>query len=155
MELNPGNTTLPPKPERNQPPRKRKVGQPGLPSPLRHQLAAFAASLRREYRPLFLANPDLKKRVAGFLAALLLPKPRRRGRPGRPDVTKAIRLLRKFARLYPEERREQHWARVYPMVIGGYGEMNAVEQRHAREELRERARWRYRQHKRRRRAHRR
>jgi hypothetical protein len=98
MEANPGSTGLPPDRERTQSPRKRNEGHSELPSPLRHQLVAFASSLRREHRVLFVANPDLKKRVGSFLVALLPPKPRRRGRPGRPDVTKAIRLLRRFKR---------------------------------------------------------
>jgi hypothetical protein len=57
-------------------------------------------------------------------------------------VTKAIRLLKVFRRRYPNERAAEHWARIYAQVIPGYGNMNAVDQRDARERLRERVRWR-------------
>jgi hypothetical protein len=57
-------------------------------------------------------------------------------------VTKAIRLLKVYRRRYPMERPVAHWAKMYPAVIPGYDEMNPVEQRDARERLRERVRWR-------------
>ncbi len=74
--------------------------------------------------------------------ALLPPMPQRRGRPGRPNVTKAIRLPKLYRRQCPEERPAEHWARTYPAVIPGYGEVNELEQRNARERLRKRVRWR-------------
>lgn len=55
---------------------------------------------------------------------MLQPKPGRRGRPGREDVTKAIRLLRQYRRQYPAERPAEHWPRMYPLVIPGYAGMN-------------------------------
>src|SRR5262249_51746119 len=93
---------------------------------------------KRRYRAAFASNPVYRKRVGQFLTSLLPPRPRRRGRPGRPDVTKAIRLLREFRRRHPKERPAQHWARMYPMVIPDYEHMNVVEQRDAREQLRKR-----------------
>src|SRR5215831_21073573 len=87
---------------------------------LRKEIAAFARRLAKEHRGLFTSDPNLRKRAGQFLTALLPPKPRRRGRPGRKDVTNAIRLLRKFRRLYPDERGEKIWERIYPKVIPGY-----------------------------------
>ncbi len=101
-----------------------------------------ACKLKHDHKAPFVADPLLKKRVERFLVALLPPKPRRRGRPGRADVTKAIRLLKVLKREYPNERPAEHWARMYPLVITGYRGMNPVEQRDARERLRERVRWR-------------
>jgi hypothetical protein len=115
-----------------------------LPRPVRKEIATLAFMLKRHYAALFASDPIYRKRAGQFLTALLPPKPRRRGRPGRPDVTQAIRLLKRFRREFPDERAAQHWARMYPMVIAGYEGMNPVEQRDARERLRERARWRLR-----------
>jgi hypothetical protein len=125
-------------PRENKPPRPPS---PLLPKEVRKELATFARKLKRGYRQLFASNPVYRKRAGQFLTALLPPKPRR-GRPGRVDVTEAIRLLELFSRQYPNELPAEHWARVYPLVIPGYDEMNAVQQRDARERLRERVRWR-------------
>jgi len=115
-----------------------------LPGALRREIAAFARKLARDHRALCLSDPVYRKHAGQFLTALLPPKPRRRGRPRRPDVTEAIRLLKLYRRQYPSERAAEHWARMYPKVIDGYEKMNAVEQRDARERLRERVRWRIR-----------
>jgi hypothetical protein len=139
------------KPDRNPVPtvprnRKQRRSRSGPPFPreLRKEIAAFARKLKRDHKALFASDPVYKKRAGQFLTSLLPPKQRRRGRPGRPDVTKAIRLLKRFKREHPDERPSQHWARMYPLVILGYAAMNAVEQRDARERLRERVRWRLR-----------
>ena len=113
-----------------------------LPRPIRKEIAAFARKLAHDHRALFLSDPIYRKRAGQFLTALLPPKPRRRGRPGRPDVTQAIRLLKRFLREFPNERPAEHWARMYPVVIAGYEGMNPMEKRDARERLRERVRWR-------------
>lgn len=115
-----------------------------LPKELRKELATFARKLAKGYRAQFASDPALRKRAGQFLTALLPPKPRRRGRPGRKDVTQAIRLKAKFRRLYPEERPDQIWKRIYPLVISGYDAMSEVEQQDAPERLRERVRWRLR-----------
>ena len=60
-------------------------------------------------------------------------------------MTQAIRLLRVFRQQYPDETAAEQWARMYAVVIPGYGEMNPVEQRDAQEHLRERVPWRRRQ----------
>jgi hypothetical protein len=129
-----------PAPSKPKPPTRRRILQ--LPQAVRKEISQFARKLKRDHRQLFASDPAFRKRAGQFLTALLPPKPRRRGRPGRPDVTKAIRLLKVYCRRYPIERPAEHWARIYPQVIPGYGNMNAVEQRDAQERLRERVRWR-------------
>jgi hypothetical protein len=113
-----------------------------LPQALRKEIAALARKLAKEYRTVFAEDPALRKRAGQFLTALLPPKPRRRGRPGDQTVTKAIRLLRRFRRQYPNERGEKIWERIYPEAIPNYASMSEVEQADARQQLRERVRWR-------------
>jgi hypothetical protein len=120
-----------------------------LPQALRKEIAAFARKLAKAYRAVFAEDPTRRKRAGQYLTALLPPKPRRRGRPGDPTVTKAIRLLRKFRRQYPNEHGEKIWRRIYPQVIPNYNSMTALEQGDARQQLRERVRWRLRRRKRR------
>jgi len=115
-----------------------------LPRAIRKELASLARKLNREHRVLFAGNPNLRKRAGQFLIALLPPKPRRRGRPGIQSVTQAIRLIGKFRRQCPGERAEQIWSRVYPLAIPAYATMSELEQSDARQELRERVRWRLR-----------
>jgi hypothetical protein len=88
-----------------------------LPQALRKEIAALARKLAKEYRTVFAEDPALRKRSGQFLTALLPPKPRRRERPGDPIVTKAVRLLRKFTRQYPNEHGERIWRRIYPLAI--------------------------------------
>lgn len=113
-----------------------------LPRPIRKELATLARKLARDHRALFTSDPIYRKRAGQFLTALLPPKPRRRGRPGRPEVTLAIRLMAKFRREFPSERAEEIWRRVYPVAIPNYATMTELEQSDARQELRERVRWR-------------
>jgi hypothetical protein len=118
-------------------------------------------NLRRmlRYRNLVVRQATrMKSRIAGLLMETGTPynKERLHGKayfsellgslqevPG-SDVTQAIRLLKLYHRQFPNERPAEHWARMYPQVIPGYDGMNPVEQRDARERLRERVRWRLR-----------
>jgi hypothetical protein len=111
---------------------------------MRKEIAAFARKLAKEHRGLFNSDLNLRKRSGQFLTALLPPKSRRRGRPGRADVTKAIRLRRKFKREYPNDRGAKIWERIYPKAIPNYASMSELEQADARQQLRERVRWRQR-----------
>ena len=43
---------------------------------------------------------------------------------------------------YPGERAEEHWRQVYPLAIPNYATMNEIEKSDARQELRDRVRWR-------------
>jgi hypothetical protein len=79
-----------------------------LPRTVRMEISELARTLAREHRPLFASNPTLRKRAGQFLTALLPPKPKRRGTPGNPVVTKAIRLRRQLRRQCPDEP----WAKI-------------------------------------------
>ena len=91
---------------------------------MRKELATVARKLAREHRALFASNPVYRKRAGQFLTALLPPKPRRRGRPGRPDVTQAIRLRRSFRRQFPNEPWLKIWERLYTLAIPNYAGAN-------------------------------
>jgi hypothetical protein len=119
--------------------KRRPLTRAELPRVVRKELATFARKLARDHRALFVSDPIYRKRAGQFLSALLPPKPRHRGRPGRADVTAAIRLLRQFRNEYPTERPAAHWRRVYPLVIPSYTSMSEIEQSDARQEFRERA----------------
>jgi hypothetical protein len=137
-----------PQPTPRRKPRRRR-STPSLPPPVRKEIARFARQLIRLHRQAFIADHKLKDRAARLLRSLLLPRPRRRGRPGLASVTKALALLQKYRRQHPGERPEQIWGRVYPETIRGYASLTAVEQLDARQVLRERVRWRVRDRKRR------
>jgi len=124
--------------------RKRRRRQAAIPRELRTEVTQCAKSLARKYAHLFAGDRKLKDRIMRLVRALLPPRPRRRGRPANTDVTRAIRLLRKFHRDYPEEVPRQHWARVYPLVIPNFHSMTDPEQDTSRFALRERVRWRLR-----------
>jgi hypothetical protein len=125
----------------------RRTAQQGFTRELRKELAAFAGKLAKEHAGLFTSDPNLRKRAGQFLTALLPPTPRRRGRPGLPSVTTAIRLLRRYKREYPNERPAKIWERIYPQAIPGYATMTELAKGDARRELKERVRWRRRSHK--------
>jgi hypothetical protein len=129
-------------------PRGRSITPP-LPAAVRKEITRLARELNRQHGQLFKAEPKLKDRVARLLRSLLLPKPRRRGRPGLDSVTAAIRLLGKFRKQCPGETWAKIWQRVYPEAIPNYAAMNPAEQAHTRQVLRERVRWRLRDRKRR------
>jgi hypothetical protein len=106
-----------------------------LPRSLRKEIAAFARNLKGDHRALFSSDPAYRKRAGQFLTALLPPKPKRRGRPGIPSVTKAIALLKKYRREHRGEKPEQLWRRIYPAAISNYDAMSEVQKRDARAEL--------------------
>jgi hypothetical protein len=128
---------------------RRRSATPPVPAAVRKEIIHIARELNRQHGQLFKANPKLKDRAARFLRSLLPPRPRRRGRPGIDSVTKAIQLRAKLRRQYPGERPEQIWRRIYPEAISGYAGMSTVDQKNARQVLRERVRWRLRDRKRR------
>src|SRR5262245_24011686 len=127
----------------------RRIPRSDLPLEVRKELAQFARKLSRQFKPLFASDPKIRKRAGQFLTALLPPKPRRRGRPGIRSVTVAIKMLRRLKRQYPGERLEKIWKRIYPLAIPGYEVMSKKEQGDARQQLRDRVRWRLRTQKRR------
>src|SRR5215469_8048627 len=91
---------------------KRHRREPPIPKNLRRDVRQYARALAKKYRPLFAADPKLKDRILRFARVLLPPRPRRRGHPGDPDTSRAIRLLQRLRREHPEECSQQHWARV-------------------------------------------
>ena len=86
-----------------------------------------------------MSDPKLKDRASRFLRSLLPPQ-RKRGRPGIAGVTKAISLLKRFRRQYPNDKPEQIWKRVYTEAIPRYASMEREHQRAERLLLRERVR---------------
>jgi hypothetical protein len=119
-----------------------KRRRPSIPKDLRIEVTQHARSIAKKYRKLFVADRQLKDRVLRLLRALLPPRPRRRGRPRDQTTTRAIVLYRKLRRQCPEDKPRAVWSRVYPLVIPGYDGMSELEQRTAREKLRERIVWR-------------
>jgi hypothetical protein len=118
--------------------------EPSIPKELRIEITQHARMIAGEYRKLFAADRQLKDRVLRLLRALLPPRPRRRGRPPNPIVTRAIVLRRKFRRQFPEEKPRATWSRICLLVISSYADLPEVEQRTAREKLREQVAWRLR-----------
>jgi hypothetical protein len=122
---------------------KRKCRQEQcIPKELRDLVLQHARMVARKYRKLFAADRRLKDRVLRLERALLPPRPRRRGRPRNQTVTRAIGLYRKDRRQCPRDTPRAIWSRVYPLVIPGYDGMSELDQRAAREQLRERIAWR-------------
>jgi hypothetical protein len=128
-------------------PRRRSTAP--LPAAVRKEIARLARELNRQHAELFTGDPKLRDRIARLLRSLLPPKPRRRGRPGIDSVTKAIGLLGKLRKQYPDERAAKIWQRIYPEAIPNYAGMNPIDQEDARQVLRERVWWRLRDRKRR------
>jgi hypothetical protein len=56
-------------------------------------------------------------------------------------------LLRKFRLQYPQDRPARRWSRIYPLAIPNFATMSELEQVDARQQLRERVRWRLRDRK--------
>jgi hypothetical protein len=121
-------------------PKRRQA--PTIPAELRHDVVQHARSLARRYRKLFAADRKLKECVLRLERALLPPRPRRRGRPRNPVVTRAIALHAKLRRQFPDDPPRAVWVRIYEQLIPGYRELSSIEQHTAREELRERIAWR-------------
>jgi hypothetical protein len=121
---------------------KAKRRKPSRPRELRKEVVEHVRSIARKHRAAFKADRELKARVLRLTRALLPPRPRPRGRPRNPETTRALALYRKFRRESPDESLRKLWARVYPRVIDGWANMSDLEQRNARDELRERIVWR-------------
>jgi hypothetical protein len=116
--------------------RRNRNQQPPIPAEVRKEITEVVRNLKRKHSRLFMTDPKLKDRVARLFRSLLPPKPRRRGRPGRKDVTTAILLMARLRRQYPNERAELLWRRVYPEAIPNYNAMNEIQQLDARQQLR-------------------
>jgi len=114
---------------------RRRRRAPAIPRALRQELTQFARSIGRRYPNLFV-DRRRKDQLARLLRVLLPPR-MRRGRPRDATVTRTITLYRRFRRKFPTEKPRVIWSRIYPIVIPQYGSMPEVEQRTARDKLRE------------------
>jgi hypothetical protein len=129
--------------------RRRKRKRATLPPAINQAVTQFAERLRTEFAPLFTSNRRLKRLVARLLESALPPRPRRPGRPVTyPEVTQAYRMMNKLRREQPGVPYRHLWQRVYPVAISGYRQLDKLEKRAARHDLRERVRWRRRDRKR-------
>jgi hypothetical protein len=113
-----------------------------IPKELRAEVTRHIHAIARKYRHLFESDRELKTRVLTLTRALLPPRPRRRGRRGDPQTTRALKLRAKFRRQFLEDTPRQICQRVYIAVIPGYTNMAPMEQRLARQRLQERMTWR-------------
>jgi hypothetical protein len=121
---------------------RRKRREPSIPKALRNEITQHARIIARKYRKLLATDRQLKDQLTRLFRALLPPRPRRRGRPRNPTITRAIVLRQQSRRQYPEDKPRAIWNRIYPLVIRGYADMPEVDQRTAREKLREQVSWR-------------
>jgi hypothetical protein len=119
-----------------------KRRKPAMPPELRKEAVEHCRSISRKYGADFAADRDLKDRLLRLERALLPPRPRRRGRPKNPIVTRAIALYRKLRRESPQQSPRQLWSQVYPRVIERWDTMSELDRRGARDQLRERIAWR-------------
>ena len=117
-----------------------KKRRPPLPREYRQAIVLTAREHRKRYRLLFLSDPTLKDRGARLYRSLLLPRPRKPGRPGLAEVSLALQM------------REQGkpWSEIYPACIQDYPNLDPSSRRWRQRELRDRVRSRrYQQRKRR------
>jgi len=128
---------------------RRRRKPEDLPEKIKQRVNEFGNRLRTEFPSIFVSNPQLKHRVGQFLASQLPPYPRRPGRPGFPDVTRADKMLTELHRQHPDVPYPALWKPIYPVAIVGYGKLSKLEKRAAKNDIRQRVRWRRRDRKRR------
>ena len=110
-----------------------------LPRDYHRVLILMAREHRRLFKHLFLSDPTLKDRGARLYRSLLLPRPRRPGRPGLADVTLALQM----------RQQGKPWGEIYPACIKGYPNLDPTIRVWRQRELRDRVRSRrYQQRKR-------
>jgi hypothetical protein len=117
---------------------KRRRRRPAIPAKLRKEIANYARTIGNEYREVFQNDHKLKGRVTRLIKALLPPKPKRRGRPRDPQITRAIRLHSRLRRQYSAEKPREIWARVAGKLIAGFDSYNQLEQRALIDDLKNR-----------------
>ena len=111
-----------------------------IPPELQEAINRFAAELTITHNFVLTATPRLRYRLARLLASKLPPAARRSGRPGRQDVSEAIRLRTKLRRTEPNPRRI--WEKICIAVIPDYELLPEWDRKEAKRRLRERVRWR-------------
>jgi hypothetical protein len=107
-----------------------------IPAELTKEMCKIARRLRGKFASLFVADRRLKRSVARLLETQLPPRGRRRGRPGFPKVTQALRMFADLRRSHPGEPAQVLWSLVLPYRHKGYGTMKPAEQRDAEQQLR-------------------
>jgi hypothetical protein len=112
---------------------RQKRREPAIPKEIREEVTSFTRGLAKKYRSQF--TPELKDKILRLARALVPPKPRRRGRPRDPGITRARILFRRLRRKYPQERPREIWNRVCVELIPGYAALPEWELRTAREDL--------------------
>jgi hypothetical protein len=117
--------------------RRRRVPL-SIPAEIQAKIRTFAEQLNQEHGDAF-QDPKMRNRVVGALRRHLPPRPKPRGYP---EVTRAIRMLDELRDLHPDESCRSSWQRIYATVIPNYGALGDLEKLAARQELRERVRWR-------------
>jgi hypothetical protein len=118
--------------------KRRRPRTPSIPKTLRLELTQFVRSIGRKYGAEFKSDRQLKVLALRLMAALMPPRPRRRGRPRNPEITRAIMLHGRFRRLHPEEKPCALWDRVCRVVCFEYATLSKVEQDDIRDALRDR-----------------
>jgi hypothetical protein len=114
--------------------------QDSIPPEIQESINRFAMDLTNSHGSVLAENPRMKYQLARLLAGKLPPTARRSGRPGRQDVSEAIRLRAKLRRTEPNPRRM--WAKICIAVIPGYELLPEWDRKEVRRRLRERVRWR-------------
>src|SRR5215471_12600101 len=111
-------------------PQRQRRREP-IPREIRTEVTQFARSLKK-YRGQF--TPELKAKILRLLRVLLPPRPRR-GRPRDGEISRAMTLLRRFRRKFPQAKSRENWDRVSLTLIPGYASMSKLAQDDAREDL--------------------
>ena len=123
----------------NAAPKRQRRRQRSIPRQLRQEAMQHAREMATKYGRFFHRDRTLKHRVVKLMAALLPPRPRRRGRPRDQETTRSILLYKRFRRKYPEERPCETWDRVCREMDPEYAILPDLERKDKREAFRERA----------------
>jgi hypothetical protein len=109
--------------------------EPSIPKELRKEITQRARDIAKRYKDLFAADRYLKDRILRLEGALLPPRPRPRGRPRKPETTRAIVLYNRFRRQHPEKKPCEIWDHVCLVLYPEYPGLAAVERRDIRDAL--------------------
>jgi hypothetical protein len=128
------------------PSRNSRRQRPTIPKEIRKEVAQYARAISKKYGEAFQNDHKLKDRITRLVKALLPPRPKRRGRPRDPQITRAIRLHSSIRRQYPTEKPRELWYRVAAKLIPDFDSYNELEQRALVDDLRSRVKSRLRKH---------
>ena len=117
---------------------KRRNEELALAPELLNDIVAAAQVIRENHQARFLVDRELKERCARLFRTLLPPRPRRPGRKPIASVTRAIRLMKRLRRQFPDIKPARLWARIYPKVIPNYANLTEDGRWNERRRLRDR-----------------